>query len=55
MFIASLLSIIYYVIDDPPVGNDKQDTATNSENEDNPVSTNGKENIIFDPMSIASL
>ncbi len=31
-------------IDDSPVGNDEQDTATNTEREDNPVSTNGKEN-----------
>ncbi len=31
-------------IDDSPVGNDEQDTATNTESEDNPVSTNGMEN-----------
>ncbi len=31
-------------IDDSPVGNDEQDTATNTESQDNPVSTNGKEN-----------
>ncbi len=31
-------------IDDSPVGNDEQDTATNTESQDNPVSTNGKGN-----------
>ncbi len=32
------------------VVNDEQDTATNTESEDNPVSTNGEENITFQPL-----
>ncbi len=38
-------------IDDSHVGNDEQDTATNRESENNPVSTNGKEKqtLHFDP------
>ncbi len=31
-------------IDDSPVGNDEQDTATNTESVDNPVSINAKGN-----------
>ena len=34
-------------IDQSPVVNDEQDTATNTESEDNPVFTNSKGNITF--------